>query len=180
MVAAEYSGLRSEILTLVELQFKITASTVISLGTVLSVGVQMKNPAIVLIHPVLSLVMGINWLHHTFRIHRIADYLRSRIEAHAGPGSIGWETYVSEHPLPIGPASYWGLRAAFVASSLLAVGVALAMRRFDSLTVVLLCVACLATVLTCVMFYAWREPAPELLVPRRPVRTRRFRPAPRP
>ena len=180
LVAAEYSGLRGEILALVELQFKITASTVISLGTVLSVGVQTKNAAIVLIHPVLSLIMGINWLHHTFRIHRIAAYIRDRIEAPAGPGSIGWETYVSRTPLPIGRASYWGLRAAFVASSLLALGVALAMRHFDRPTVVLLCVASVATVLTCVMFYAWREPAPELLVPRTPRTTRRFRLLPRP
>lgn len=165
LLVAEYAALRNEILTLVELQFKITASTVISLGTVLSVGVQTKNPAIVLVHPILSLIMGINWLHHTFRIHRIAAYLRDRVEAPAGHDVIGWETYVKRTPLPIGRASYWGLRAAFVASSLLAVGVAVAMRQYDTVTVVLLCVASCATALTCVMFYRWREPAPEILVP---------------
>lgn len=140
----------------------------------LSVEVRTKNAAIVLVHPILSLIMGINWLHHTFRTHRIAACLRDRIEAPAGPDPIGWETYVDRTPSPIGRASYWGLRAAFVASSLLAVGVALAMRPFDRPTVVLFCVASVATILTCVMFWAWREPAPE------PRTTRRFRLLPRP
>jgi hypothetical protein len=119
--------------------------------------------------------MGMNWLHHTFRIHRIAAYIRTRIEDTVGTEKMGWEHYVNEHPMPIGRASYWGLRAAFVASSILAVGIALAMQKFDALTVVLLCVASVATILNFIMFYAWREPAPELFAPPRSGNTLRSR-----
>jgi hypothetical protein len=46
LVAAEYTNLRAEVVKLTELQFQTTAATVVAFGTILSVGIQMRNAAI--------------------------------------------------------------------------------------------------------------------------------------
>ncbi len=163
LVVAEYIGLREEILKLVELQHQHDALTVASLGTVLTVGLGTGEAAIILVHPLLALILGLSWLHHTFRIHRIAAYLRARVERRAGLDVVAWEHYVNDHALPGGRVSYWALRAAFPASALMALATGLAVADFDVPTVVLLVLSLLCSGGVASAFWTWREPAPELL-----------------
>jgi hypothetical protein len=165
LVCVEYTHLRGEIIKLVELQFQLTGLCVIALGTMLSLGFERGNAAIILTYPIVALALGVNWLHHTFRIHRIADYIRSEIEQEVGTRNLGWEHYVRATPLPVGPTGYWGLRAVFIVSPVLSVAAALTLATYTASTVVLLAVAVVATVATIVFFSVWREPAPELLGP---------------
>jgi hypothetical protein len=163
LVVTEYAGLREEILKLVELQHQHVALTVASLGTVLTVGLSTDEAAIILVHPLLALVLGLSWLHHTFRIHRIAAYIRERVERRAGLDVVSWEHYVNDHALPGGRVSSWALRAAFPASALMALVTGLTVAEFDAPTVVLLVLSLICSGGVSLAVWTWREPAPELL-----------------
>ena len=58
LVVAEFTGLRAEVLKHIELQFQLVAVAVVALGTILSVGYQTKNAAIMSLYPLLSLTQG--------------------------------------------------------------------------------------------------------------------------
>jgi hypothetical protein len=113
LAVAEYESLRAEILKLVELQFQIIGLTVLAFGTILSVGLQTKNAAIMLLHPLLSLILGVSWLNHAHGISRCAEYITQHIEAKLGVDYMGWENYVQRHPISGGRISFWGVRAIF-------------------------------------------------------------------
>ncbi|BBA97064.1 hypothetical protein RVR_2636 [Actinacidiphila reveromycinica] len=161
LLVAEYTQLREEIIKLVELQFQLVSLTVIAFGTVLSVGFQSHEAPIILVQPLVSLILGVSWLHHTFRIHRIAAYIRTGIEQRVGPSLMGWEHYVQRTPLPTGRPSHWALRAAFPASSVLALVAAGTIASAHPRTIVLFVLSGIATVVTVAVFLAWQEPVPE-------------------
>jgi hypothetical protein len=165
LIITEYSHLRDEILKLVELQFQLVGLTVVSFGAIVSVGLDQENAAIILVHPVLALILSLSWYHHTFRIHRIAAYIRSRIERRVGSELMDWEHYVQRNPLPHGRPGYWGLRAAFAASSLLSVVAGLTVASWNASTIVMLVLGVTCSAATAVTTYRWREPAPELVGP---------------
>jgi hypothetical protein len=161
LVAAEYANLRAEIVKLTELQFQATAATVVAFGTVLSIWIQVRNAAIILVHPILSFVLGIIWLHYANLIARIATYLRE-IEDRVGHRNLSWEHYVQAHPLPRGRFAYWGIRPVFIVTSILAVVASLPVAT-PSITVILFYVlAIMVTGATVAIFIIWHEPAPEL------------------
>ncbi len=95
------------------------ALTVVTFGTVVSVGFRFHNAATVLAYPLLSLTFVVLWLHHTHRIVRIATYTR-KIERRVGLDNLGWKHHVRSHPLPYRQFSYWGLRSVFLCTALVA------------------------------------------------------------
>jgi hypothetical protein len=161
LVAAEYANLRAEIVKLTELQFQTTAATVVAFGTVLSIGIQVRNAAIILVHPILSFVLGIIWLHYANLIARIATYLRD-VEDRVGHHNLGWEHYVQAHPLPRGRFAYWGIRPVFIVSSILAVVASLPVATPSIAVMLFYVLAITVTVATGTIFVIWHEPAPEL------------------
>lgn len=161
LVAAEYANLRTEIVKLTELQFQATAATVVAFGTVLSIGIQVRNAAIILVRPILSFVLGIIWLHYANLIARIATYLRD-LEDRVGHHNLGWKHYVQAHPLPRGRFAYWGIRPVFIASSILAVVASLPVATPNIAVMLFYVIAITATVATVTIFVIWHEPAPEL------------------
>jgi hypothetical protein len=161
LVAAEYTNLRAEVVKLTELQFQTTAATVVAFGTILSVGIQMRNAAIILVHPILSFILGIIWLHYANLIARIATYLRD-VEDRVGHHNLGWENYVQAHPLPHGRFAYWGIRPVFIVSSILAVVASLPVATPSIAVVLLYVLAITVTVIGVTIFVIWREPSPEL------------------
>lgn len=162
LVVAEYSNLRAEIVKLTELQFQTTAVTVVAFGTVLSLGIQQGNAAIILVYPMLSLILGIIWLHYANLIARIATYIRDSIEDRVGYHNLGWEHYVQANPLPRGRYAYWGIRAVFIVSSILALVASLQVATPDIAVALLYVLAVTVTIATATVFIIWREPAPEL------------------
>jgi hypothetical protein len=163
LIVAEYTQLREEIIKLAELQFQIVALTVVTFGTVLSVGFQFNNPAAVLAYPLLSLIFVILWLHHAHRIVRIAAYTRQHLERRVGLDNLGWEHHVQGHPLPCRQFAYWGIRSIFVATALVASVEGTAMvHTFGFRTDALICVSALAVLGTAGTTWFWREPSPEL------------------
>jgi hypothetical protein len=163
LVVAEYTQLREEIIKLAELQFQIVALTVVTFGTVLSVGFQFSSPATVLVYPLLSLIFVILWLHHAHRIVRIATYTRQQLEQRAGLDNLGWEHHVQSHPLPLRHFAYWGIRSIFVATALVAsVEGAVMVHSFSLRADALICVSVLASLGTAATTWFWREPSPEL------------------
>jgi hypothetical protein len=163
LIVAEYVNLRAEIIKLTELQFQTTAVTVVAFGTVLSVGIQVGNAAIILIYPMLSLILGVTWLHYANLIARIAAYIRDSIEDRVGH-NLGWEHYVQTHSLPRGRFVYWGIRAVFIVSSILALVASppVANPRIAVAPVLLYVLAVTVTAAVVTVFIICREPSPEL------------------
>jgi hypothetical protein len=163
LLVAEYTQLREEIIKLAELQFQIVALTVVTFGTVLSVGFQFDNPAAVLVYPLLSLIFVTLWLHHAHRIVRIATYTRQHLEQRVGIENLGWEHHVQSHPLPYRQFAYWGMRSIFVATALVASVEGTAMvQSFGLRTDALIGVSVVAMLGTAGTTWFWREPSPEL------------------
>ncbi|MEU3166977.1 hypothetical protein [Streptosporangium sp. NPDC006930] len=160
--AAEYTSLRSEIVGLTSLQFQTTAVATVSFGAVLSAGFQVRNAAIILIYPLLSLALGIIWLFKAHLITRIAAYLRTGIEDRVGRENMGWEHYVQDHPLPRGRFAYWGLRAIFPVTSMIAIGASFALAPQGVAMTILYILSFTVTIGTIAVFILWREPSPEL------------------
>jgi hypothetical protein len=162
LVVAEYTYLRTEVIKLMELQFQNIAVTVLAFGTVLSVGFQARNAAIILVYPLLSLILSIVWLHHANLIARIAAYVRTDVEDRVGYHYLGWEHFVRGNPLPRRHLAYWGMRAIFVASSILAILASLMVPGSSIPLNLLRGLAFAVTALTGVVFAVWAEPSPEL------------------
>jgi hypothetical protein len=162
LLVAEYTCLRSEIVSLTGLQFQIMAVATVAFGAVLSAGFQVRNAAIILIYPLLSLVLGITWLFKAHLITRIAAYIRVGIEDRVGLQNMGWEHYVQDHSLPRGRFAYWSFRSIFPVTSIIAIGASFAVATRGAGLVVLYGLSIAVTIATIAVFILWREPAPEL------------------
>jgi hypothetical protein len=162
LVVAEYNSLRAEIIKLVELQSQLLALTVVAFGTIASVGFQERSSAILLVHPVLALILGVSWMNHAHSVCRCAAYIRD-VEIAVGarwPDSesfFGWEMYVQRHPTPNHRIGFWGVRAIFAISALIALlsSLALALPRGAGLVLFIL-----STAVTALLFWlsvTWKE-----------------------
>jgi hypothetical protein len=161
-MVAEYESLRAEILKHGELQFHIIGLTVLTFGTIISVGLQTRNAAIILLHPLLSLILGVRWLDHAHGICRGAKYITQHIETKLGVGYMGWENYVRLHPISGGHISFWGVRAIFPGSSILALLASWMIATLRPVDILLSIFAIAATVGSIAVFIVWSEQSPEL------------------
>ncbi|MFF0372948.1 hypothetical protein [Actinoplanes missouriensis] len=154
---AEYESLRTEILKLIEMQGQLIALTVVAFGTVLSVGFQAKNPAIVLVHPILALILGVSWMNHAHSVCRCAAYIREKEEIVGDKRRFGWETFVQANPFPKYRIGFWGVRAIFAISALIAVVASLGVRPPHGPVIALFVLACLVTAVLFWLSFTWKE-----------------------
>jgi hypothetical protein len=164
LVAAEYVSLRSEIVKLIELQAQLVSLTVISLGAVLGVAVQVRNASLAFVYPMLALILGIAWLNHAHAIHRCARYLSQDFEPRWGEGVLGWERFVRRNPLKFGMLGYWGIRSVFMGSSLASIIIGWSMIETYTLQVTFGIISTLVSVGTFFLFLVWRESSPQDLL----------------
>jgi hypothetical protein len=158
---AEFQGLRSEILQLTQMQSQLIALTVVAFGTVVSIGFQAKNPAIVLVHPILALIIGVSWMNHAHSVRRCADYIRARETAMGALTSFGWEHYVRDTPFPKHYVGFWGVRAIFAISSVVALGASLGVKLPHGPVIALFALSSLVTAVLFWLSFAWQEGAGE-------------------
>lgn len=151
---AEYNNLRMEILKWLELQSRLLGMIVFSFGAIVSVGFQTGNPAIIAVHPVLALILGICWLNHNYAIVRAADYIRSRLEVRFYEG---WEHYVLHYKISHGRIGHLGERAIFPGSSIIAVLAAVRVGHNNFWNIATIAAAAVVTVVTILLFLAYRE-----------------------
>lgn len=156
LIVAEYQSLRDEIIKLIELQSQLVLITVAAFGTVVSVGVQGEDGRIILVHPLLSIILGISWINHAHSICRCARYLR-RVEARVGSDTLGWEHFVQDNPPRAPWLGYWGVRLMFPASSVLAVVQGIVVGSSGGLKWGLFGVSLGLTILTIALFMYWQE-----------------------
>jgi len=155
---AEYSNLRMEILKLIELQSQLSNIIVIAFGAVVSVGLQTRNAAIIAIHPILALILGVCWLNHNYAIIRAADYIRSRLESRFyGNDREGWEHYILGYKISHARIGRLGERAIFSGSSLVAVLAAVYVGANNLWSIVAIMAAAVFTVVTFLLFLLYRE-----------------------
>jgi len=155
---AEYNNLRMEILKMLELQSQLLNIIVIAFGTVVSVGFQTRNAAIMAIHPILALILGICWLNNNYAIIRAADYIRSRLEARFYENDCeGWEHYVLDYKISHARIGRLGERVIFSGSSLVAVLAAVYVGANNLWSIVVIMTAAVFTVATILLFLSYRE-----------------------
>lgn len=147
---SEYDILQREILKRIEIRYQIINLALIVAGTILTIGLQMKNSAVLLVYPVLSLFLAAGWAHNGFAMVYIDKYVREKIEKNIP--QLQWKSYVhnnsprSTQPLsPLGIVSTEGL---FLSTDILTI--ALALLIFGSTTIELILLTCslVATVVT--------------------------------
>ena len=155
---AEYNNLRLEILKMIELQSQLLNIIVIAFGAVISVGLQARNAAIVAIHPILALILGICWLNHNYAIIRAADYIRSRLESRFYENDCeGWEHYILDYKISHARIGRLGERAIFSGSSLVAVLAAVYVGANNPWSIVAIMTATVFTVANILLFLLYRE-----------------------
>ena|SRR2546421_12313620 len=93
LLIAEYSALRDEILKRIELRFQIASLALIALATLIGVGFQNHDAAIILLYPILALFLLSAHISNSFEVQKIEDYIRDHIELKAGIDNIGWQHY---------------------------------------------------------------------------------------
>jgi len=119
---AEYNNLRAEINNMIGMQAQLIGLVVISFGAIVSVGFQTRNPAIITVHPILVLILGIRWIDYSHAVVRAASYIREHIEAHfLGGSNQGWEHFFLGYEYPRSGVGYLGVSAIFPGSSVVAV-----------------------------------------------------------
>lgn len=162
LVVAEYTSLRAEILKLIELQGQLLALTVVAFGTIVSVGFQVDNASVVLLHPILALILGVSWMNHAHSVCRCAAYIRAAEKQfdnlrQAGQELFSWEGFVMRNPTPRQWIGFWGVRAIFAISALIAVVVSLALERPQGMGILIFS---LSSAITAVLFWlsiTWQE-----------------------
>lgn len=155
---AEYNSLRMEILKLIELQSRLLNVIVIVFGTVTSVGFQVRNAAIIAVHPILALILGICWLNHSYSITRAADYIRSRLETRFYENDCeGWEHYILDYKISHARIGRLGERAIFSGSSIVAVLAAVYVGHNNLWSIAAIATATVVTVTTILLFLTYRE-----------------------
>jgi hypothetical protein len=155
---AEYNNLRMEILKVIELQSQLLNISVIAFGAVVSVGLQTRNAAIIAIHPILALILGVCWLNHNYAIIRAADYIRSRLESRFYENDCeGWEHYILDYKISHARIGRLGERAIFSGSSIVAVLAAVYVGANNLWSIVAVITATVFTVATILFFLLYRE-----------------------
>ncbi|MEV6823915.1 hypothetical protein [Amycolatopsis sp. NPDC051102] len=160
LTAVEFASLRTEIVKHYEIQFQLVAVAVVALGTMLSVGYQTKNAAIMSLYPLLSLMLGAYWLNMAEAILRCADYIRSTIEPLMRASHVGWESHLSSMPIRRLSFGYWGVRGIFLGGPVVALLSAATTSQWSPIDIVTFTIGALATGLTFAVFISWRERSP--------------------
>jgi hypothetical protein len=88
---AEYSALRDEILKRIEFQNNTLNWALVIAGSVVTFGLQLNNPMILLLYPPIALGLSASWEQNNLRIRQLGAYIRKRIESRF-PNN-GWEQY---------------------------------------------------------------------------------------
>lgn len=156
LTLAEYSSLRAEILKLIELQSQFLALAVVAFGTIASVGFQARNERMLLIQPILALILGVLWMNNAHSISRCARYLR-KLENRFSSKDLGWENYVAVQPHKFEWIGFWGVRAMFACTAVLALAASLAIRPPHRVGWVLFIGAAVVTLAIIALSVWWRE-----------------------
>jgi hypothetical protein len=94
----EYGALRDEILKQTEIEFQLTAFTLIVASTFLTLGLQQQEPVAVpllLLYPVISVFFAIQWISRVRIEYAIARYVMETFEAFLPSRTppLGWERW---------------------------------------------------------------------------------------
>lgn len=156
----EYTALRYEVVSRVQLRTQIALATLTLAGVTLTIG--LNTPVAALLFPVLSMFLAAAWIQNDARVKEITTYIRERIEGRLA--GLGWETYrhTRVHKATrIGGARLSVLSAGgvFVVTQLMAIFIALSKAStFTALEWVATVIAAAVTLLTVALFRLERRP----------------------
>ncbi len=159
LIVAEYASLREEILKLTDIQSQIVVIALLSFGTILTVGTQIKNAPIMFTYPILVLFLAIIWANNAHGIDMLGMYIQNQIECKVGIENIGWENFSRKDRAPHSLIAFWGSRAIFPITQILALFAGFSLVDFNVLTIILLVPAFFSTVLCIILFgkMAWTQ-----------------------
>lgn len=132
-VETEYTALRWEILSRIELRNQIMLATLTLAGVMLSFGV--NNPSIAFVFPVIATFLATAWLQHDIRIGELSNYIDEHIEDKVT--GMGWENYRARRPRK--GTRVFGIRLAVLSAAgvfvvLQIVALFVGFSKFDTLT----------------------------------------------
>lgn len=148
----EYKMLRNDIHQRIHFRFQIFNLLLVALGGILSLGLEKGNPKILLVYPVLSFFLAMNWIHQGVVIVKLARYLRDELEPKI-PG-MAWEAYIKRDSTRFSGFSVIGFFATIgfvIFSQALTLVLAFSIEpdaKWGGLTIFLAVLGCLVTVLT--------------------------------
>lgn len=158
---AQFNSLRTEILQLISMQGQLISANVVALGVLLSIAVQAKNSAIILIYPMVSLILGLTWLNHAHSIVRTSGFLALHESKHLG--SEGWESYLRTLDSTLfNKVGYWGVRSAFPGGAVLSVIAALLIGVHGPVAWIAFSISAAIAVGCVVVFVVMREASHEI------------------
>ncbi len=136
---SEYNSLRAEVITRVELRYKIISFALSIAGALMGFGLGTQTLA--LIFPPISLFLAIMWAQNDIRALQISDYLQT---FENNETRLGWITYYKSVQKtgsfkPGWPLSVLAPGGMFIITSLLAIGIGLSKTEWSALDITLLC-----------------------------------------
>jgi hypothetical protein len=119
---AEFQGLRSEILKRTEIQHQLISITLVALGALISVGLELSATAL-LAYPMLAVFLAAAWSSNDIQIAQLGAYIRDDIEKRLLDDGLGWEHHISSEGISklIGYRALLATRGLFLGSEVLAV-----------------------------------------------------------
>jgi hypothetical protein len=91
---AEYQALRAEILNRQSIQHQILSLAILAIGTLITVGIQSNQVALVLLYPIFAFFLATAWRSQDRGISQIGEYIRVRIEKALPP--MDWEGFAAQ------------------------------------------------------------------------------------
>ena len=146
----EYKMLRNDIQQRINFRFQLFNLLLVALAAILSIGLEKKNPDMLLVYPILSFFLTMSWIHQSVVMVKLARYLRDELEPKI-PGLV-WESYIQKDFKRFSSFSFIGMFAnsGFILfSQALTLSLAfISIEVWNTFTVFLGIVACISTLLT--------------------------------
>jgi hypothetical protein len=151
LLLAEYGALRDEIIKRIEIEHQLISLALIAPGTILAIGVQTREAALLLLYPILACFLSAVYAFNEYRIFEIGNYIRNRIEPRVGENNIGWETFRPSRGLFYSAVGVLGSGAIFIGTELLVLLTAILLDKFNNTDIILLVLAIVSTILSTII-----------------------------
>jgi hypothetical protein len=159
LLITQYESLRVQTARHVTVQSRLQALAIIGFIAAALAGILTKNTTAFLLFPFFALVLTVFWLRQSTAVHLIADH----VERETLPAEDGLEMplagHVRERPLPLGTMKRWHLQSIFLGGSILTIVAGATLPGHGAGHTVLTRVSITATLVTVLLFCAWRDPA---------------------
>jgi hypothetical protein len=145
----EYRTLRDETLKRVEFHHQIIGFTLVLGGTMLTIGAGSERATILFVYPLLATFLASALVSNGMLLIQIGAYIRTIEQTYEGFHD-GWATFLDSRYSGIWRLETWSILGLYIGTDILAIGVGLLVTKsqLDTIDLVLLVAAIVATLIT--------------------------------